>query len=382
MLITVALSARIGPLERAVGQDRLIRWHRALSPWGLWLLLAHVVLIVLGYAGLAQTGILAQLWQLVLTYQGMLGAAVAMVLLFLAGITSYRRARRRMKYETWWAVHLYTYLALLFAFQHQVQVGASFVGHPLATLWWTALWYALLAAVVWWRIGLPVVRSLRHGIRVAEVVRESHDVVSVVLEGRHLDRLPVAGGQFFQWRFLTRGEWWQAHPFSLSAVPHEHRMRITVKDLGDHSRGLAAMPMGTRVLIEGPYGRFTADAASGHKVLLIGAGVGITPLRSLLQDLDEHADVAVLLRGRDERSIPLRDELTAEVERRGGRIWEALGPRTRISITAATLRRALPDLADRDVYLCGPEDFTASLAAACREAGVPAARVHFESFVF
>jgi ferredoxin-NADP reductase len=340
------------------------------------------VLIVLGYAGLAQTGILAQLWQLVLTYQGMLGAAVAMVLLFLAGITSYRRARRRMKYETWWAVHLYTYLALLFAFQHQVQVGASFVGHPLATLWWTALWYALLAAVVWWRIGLPVVRSLRHGIRVAEVVRESHDVVSVVLEGRHLDRLPVAGGQFFQWRFLTRGEWWQAHPFSLSAVPHEHRMRITVKDLGDHSRGLAAMPMGTRVLIEGPYGRFTADAATGHKVLLIGAGVGITPLRSLLQDLDEHADVAVLLRGRDERSIPLRDELTAEVERRGGRIWEALGPRTRISITAATLRRALPDLADRDVYLCGPEDFTASLAAACREAGVPAARVHFESFVF
>jgi predicted ferric reductase len=382
MLVTVALSARIGPLERAIGQDRLIRWHRALGPWGLWLLLAHVVLIVLGYAGLAQTGILAQLWQLVLTYQGMLGAAVAMVLLFLAGITSYRRARRRMKYETWWAVHLYTYLALLFAFQHQVQVGASFVGHPLATLWWTALWYALLAAVVWWRIGLPVVRSLRHGIRVAEVVRESHDVVSVVLEGRHLDRLPVAGGQFFQWRFLTRGEWWQAHPFSLSAVPHEHRMRITVKDLGDHSRGLAAMPMGTRVLIEGPYGRFTTDAATGHKVLLIGAGVGITPLRSLLQDLDEHADVAVLLRGRDERSIPLRDELTAEVERRGGRIWEALGPRTRISITAATLRRALPDLADRDVYLCGPEDFTASLAAACREAGVPAARVHFESFVF
>lgn len=381
MLVTVALSARIGPLERAVGQDRLIRWHRALGPWGLWLLLAHVVLIVLGYAGLASTGILAQVWQLVLTYQGMLGASVAMVLLLLAGVTSYRAARRRMRYETWWAVHLYTYLALLLAFQHQVQVGASFVGHPLATLWWTALWYALLAAVVWWRIGLPVVRSLRHGLRVAEVVRESDDVVSVVLEGRRLDRLPVAGGQFFQWRFLTKGEWWQAHPFSLSHVPHEHRMRITVKDLGDSSRDLAAMPMGTRVFIEGPYGRFTADAASGHKALLIGAGVGITPLASLLQDLDEHADVAVLLRGRDEGSIPLRGELTAEVERRGGRIWEALGPRTRISITAQTLRRALPDLADRDVYVCGPEDFTASLAAACREAGVPATRIHFESFV-
>ena len=75
MAITVALSARVGPLERAIGQDRLIRWHRTLGPWGLYLLLGHVVLITVGYAGLAQTGILAQLWELVLTYQGMLGAA-------------------------------------------------------------------------------------------------------------------------------------------------------------------------------------------------------------------------------------------------------------------------------------------------------------------
>ena len=382
MIVTVALSARIGPLERAIGQDRLIRWHRRLGPYGLYLLLAHVILIVLGYAGVAQTGVLAQLWQLVLTYQGMLGAAVGTLLLFMAGVSSYRRARRRMRYETWWAVHLYTYLALLFAFQHQVQNGASFAGHPLATLWWTALWVALLAAVVLWRVVVPVVRSLRHRIRVVEVVRESRDVVSVVLEGRRLDLLPVAGGQFFQWRFLAKGRWWQAHPFSLSAVPHEHRMRITVKDLGDGSGDLAAMPAGTPVFVEGPYGRFTADAATGHAVLLVGAGVGATPLRSLLQDLDEHADVAVLLRGSDEASLVLRDEIAEEVARRGGRMWEALGPRARITISGDSLRRSLPDIAERDVFLCGPDAFTGSVAAACRAAGVPAARIHHESFAF
>ena len=382
MVVTVALSARIGPLERAVGQDRLIRWHRRLGPYGLYLLLAHVVLIVLGYAGVAQTGVLAQVWQLVLTYQGMLGATVGTALLLMAGITSYKRARRRMRYETWWAVHLYTYLALLLAFQHQVQNGASFVDRPLATLWWTALWVALLAAVLGWRVVLPVVRSLRHRIRVVEVVRESPGVVSVVLEGRRLDRLPVTGGQFFQWRFLTRGAWWQAHPFSLSHVPHEHRMRITVKDLGDHSGDLAAMPAGTPVFIEGPYGRFTADAATGHRVLLVGAGVGATPLLSLLQDLDEHADVAVLLRGSDEASLVLRDELAAEVDRRGGRLWAAVGPRDRITITAATLARSMPDLAERDVFVCGPDAFTATIAAECRAAGVPASRIHHESFAF
>ena len=325
---------------------------------------------------------LAQLWQLILTYQGMLGATVATALLFLAGITSYKRARRRFKYETWWSIHLYTYLALLFAFAHQVDNGASFVGQPLATLWWTTIWLALLAAVVWWRLALPIVRSLRHGIRVAEVVRESPDVISVVLEGRRLDRLPVAGGQFFQWRFLTRGGWWEAHPFSLSHVPHRDRMRITVKDLGDHSRDLAAMPMGTPVFIEGPYGRFTADAASSPRVLLIGAGVGVTPLRSILQDLDEHADVAVLLRARTQVDLVLRDEIADEVERRGGKFWEAVGPREKVRITASTLRRALPDIHRRDVYICGPEAFTASVAEECARAGIPADRIHFESFVF
>lgn len=382
MIVTVAMSARIGPLERAIGQDRLIRWHRRLGPYGLYLLLAHVVLIVLGYAGLADTGVLAQLWQLVLTYPGMLGATVAVLLLLMAGITSYRRARRRFRYETWWAIHLYTYLALLLAFQHQVDDGASFAGHPLQTLWWTALWIGLLGVVLGWRVLLPVVRTLRHGVRVAEVVQEAPGVVSVVLEGRRLDRLPVAGGQFFQWRFLTRGVWWQAHPFSLSHVPHEHRMRITVKDLGDHSGELTSMRVGTPVFIEGPYGRFTADAASGSKVLLVGAGVGATPLRSLLQDLDEHTDVAVLLRGSDAGSLVLREELAGEVARRGGRMWEALGPRTRVSITGDTLRRAMPDLADRDVFVCGPDDFTASVVAACRAAGVPAGHLHHESFAF
>jgi predicted ferric reductase len=382
MAVTVALSARIGPLERAVGQDRLIRWHRTLGPWGLYLLLGHVVLITIGYAGLAQTGLLAQLWDLILTYQGMLMASVGTVLLFVAGITSYTRARRRFKYETWWSIHLYTYLALLFAFPHEVDDGASFAGHSLATLWWTAIWLALLAAVVCWRFALPVVRSLRHRIRVVEVVRENADVISVVLEGRRLDRLPVAGGQFFQWRFLTKGAWWEAHPFSLSHVPHRDRMRITVKNLGDHSRDLASMRPGTAVFIEGPYGRFTADAAVNTKVLLIGAGVGVTPLVGILQDLDEHADVAVLVRARTRDDLVLSEEIAAEVGRRGGKVWEALGPRDRAKINATTLRRALPDIHQRDVFICGPESFTASVAAECRRAGIPEAHIHFESFVF
>ena len=135
------------------------------------------------------------------------------------------------------------------------------------------------------RVGLPVWRSVRHQVRVVAVTEEAPGVASIRMRGRRLDRLPVAGGQFLQWRFLRRGLWWQAHPYSLSAVPDGHELRITVKDLGDHSRGLASLEPGTRVSIEGPYGSFTADAAERERLLLVGAGVGTAPILALLQDL-------------------------------------------------------------------------------------------------
>jgi DMSO/TMAO reductase YedYZ heme-binding membrane subunit len=147
MVVVVLLVARVPPLERGIGQDRLVTWHSKLGPWPLYLLLAHVVLITVGYARQAKTGVLHQFGQLVWSYPGILAATVGSVALFAAGITSYRLARRRMAYETWWAVHLYTYLALFLSFSHQIDTGASFVGHPLARAWWTALWAGTLAVV-------------------------------------------------------------------------------------------------------------------------------------------------------------------------------------------------------------------------------------------
>jgi predicted ferric reductase len=382
MVVVVLLVARMPPLERAIGQDRLIAWHRRLGPWPLYLLLAHAVLITVGYAQQAHTGLLHQFGQLLLTYPGVLASAAGSLLLFAAGITSYRLARRRMAYETWWSVHLYTYLALLVSFSHQVDTGASFVAHPVARTWWTALWIGTLAVVVAARVLLPIWRSLRHRVRVVSVTPEGPGVVSVLLRGRRLDRLPVAGGQFLQWRFLRRGLWWQAHPYSLSAAPWRDELRITVKDLGDHSAGLAALRPGTRVAIEGPYGTFTADTVTRERLLLVGAGVGTAPVLALLQELPPEADVTVLLRASTTRDLVLREEVAAEVARRGGRLVELVGSRERVSVDAAALRRIVPDVRRRQVYLCGPDALAHRLASELKRAGVPDDHVHFESFTF
>ncbi len=319
---------------------------------------------------------------LITTFPGMLGAVVGLGLLVLAGVTSYRNVRRRMRYETWWNVHLYTYLAAAVSFPHQIATGAPFLGHPLATAFWISLWLLTAGVVLSYRIGLPIVRSLAHRLRVARVEQESPGVVSVVVRGRHLERLDVAGGQFLHWRILKPGMWWQAHPYSLSALPAGNEMRFTVKTGGDHSAALAELTPGTPVAIEGPYGAFTHHHRGTDRVLLVGAGVGATPVRAMLDDLPEHVDVVVILRGSKEHDLVLRDEIALLVGERGGRLHEVVGPRSQEPLDAQHLRRLVPDIAERDVYVCGPGGFMENLVGTARSLGVPDGRIHHEDFAF
>lgn len=382
MLVTVLLAGRLPLVERTLGHDRLLAWHRRLAPAALVLIASHGLLTLLGYAQQARTGMAAEAWILVSTLPWVLAATAGFVALAAAGVTSYRRARRRMSHETWWAVHLYTYLGLALSFPHQVVTGSSFVGRGWAQLFWIALWAGTAGAVLAFRVGLPLWRSLRHRLRVEKVVEEGPGVVSVLLRGRKLDRLPLSGGQWAHWRFGVRGLWWQAHPYSISALPADDRLRITVADLGDHSGGLRALRPGTRVAFEGPYGAFTAEPAARRGVLLVGAGVGTTPIRALLEELEPASAPVVLLRGSDARSLPLAGEIDALVRDRGGRVEYLIGPRQRVRVDGPALRRLVPDIRRREVYVCGPSGFIALVVDAAAAAGVPASQLHHETFDF
>ena len=382
LLITLLLIGRIPLIEHVVGQDKLVRVHRWFGPAILALLGSHVVALAVGYAQQVQAGPLHELWVMIISYPGILMAATAMGLLIMVAASSYRRARQKMRYETWWIVHLYAYIAAALSYTHQLSNGVPFIDHRAARAYWIALWAFTAGAVIYYRWAVPIVRSLYHRIQVVSVREEAPGVISVTMRGRHLDRLPATGGQYLQWRFLSRGIWWMAHPYSLSALPAADTVRITVKQRGSHSTWVARLQPGTRVAIEGPYGAFTHRARYTDRVLLVAAGVGATPVRAMLEDLPRHVDVVTILRGSRACDLVLRDEIAELVDVRGGQLHEVVGSRSEAPLDEAALRELVPDIAQRDVYMCGPRGFTHGLKDELRALGVPGSRIHREEFVF
>lgn len=386
VVVLLALMARVPALERGVGTDRLVRWHAMGGRYTVSLSVAHTLLIIWGYAVTAHLGVVRESTLLMTTYPDVLMATVAVGLRVTVGIVSARSARRRLSYEAWHFVHLYTYLAIALAFSHQFSTGADFRTNAQARWLWSALYVCVAATLLWYRAYLPFRSFVRHDLRVARVQPESADVVSVYLTGRDIAGLRAEPGQFFRWRFLTRGLWWAANPYSLSAAPRGSLLRITVKTSGAHSAALRHLRPGTRVLAEGPSGGFIAARRTRRKVLLLAGGVGITPLRALFEALPTApGDITLVYRTATAEDIVLRHELDDIARQRGAVVHYLVGPPRRGAsdpLSAPKLQRLIPGLRERDVFLCGPEPMMIAAAQSLRQAGVPTRHIHHESFAF
>ena len=386
-LVQLVLMSRSPWLDQVLGIDRLAAAHRWVGFACLWLLLGHGFMITIGYSLGDGTSVVGEAWTLLTTYPYVLMATVGFALFVAVAVTSVRAARRRLSYETWFGIHLYAYLAIALAFLHQLATGADFIDDPLARGFWVGLYVVAFGLVLIFRLGQPIIRSVRHDLRVANVVEEAPGVVSIYVTGRDLERLPVASGQYFLWRFLSRHGWWRAHPFSLSAAPNGQYLRTTVKALGDWSAQLQDLQIGTRVFVEGPYGILTNARRSKRGVLMVAGGVGITPLRALFEDLPVAGqDLTVIYRARSERDLVFRAELDTLASLRGATVHYLLGRRPRHGqpdpLGPAAILAAAPDVAERDVYLCGPTSMMEGVHDALRRLSVPDSQIHWERFAY
>ncbi len=387
MIISLLLSARIPFVDKAIGHDRALARHGDLGQWVLTLILAHGALLLVSYALTDHLGLISE-FRLDMETNAYVLAVLSGALFTVVAISSIVMAlRRRLPQEVWHIIHLTTYVAVIASIPHQFSMSIV-VNHGFARAYWIAM-YALTAfCLIAFRILMPLFTSLEHQLTVAHIERLSPDAVSITMTGKNLDRLDADGGQFFYWRFMTPGLWWHQHPFSLSTAPDGESLRITVRAQGRGTRVLIdRLRRGDRVWFEGPYGLFSDVVRTRSEVALIGAGAGIGPIVSVLQDTDITPGRAlVVLRASTPADLLHFHEVRNLCAARGAQLVTLVGRRSESSgwlpssAVGARLVQWAPWLSNADVYVCGPDAWTDAVVDEVRATGVPDKQIHFERF--
>jgi len=389
LFLQILFISRARWIEPAFGMDRLTRWHHLNGFVVLLLLATHVFCVTRGTAQSGGNSMGEQFRQFLSTWDDTPEALAGAVLLLIVAVLSIARARRQLGYECWHATHLLMYAALALVLGHQFELGFDLTDSRLFPIFWYAALGFVAIHLIGYRMLLPWFRFARHGFYVDSVTPESDDVCSLRIAGRHMDALRVRPGQFVIVRFLARGFRMQPHPFSVSAAFDGKHLRLSIKGLGDFTRRIPELEVGTRVVVDGPHGAFTPDRRHTDRVLLIAGGIGITPIRTLAEALLElHCDVVLLYGNRGRQGIVFERELEALAGRYPGfRVIHVLNDGTDWSgetgiIDRERIARLVPDCAQRDVFLCGPPPMMAGVLAALRTLNVPKRQVHFERFSF
>lgn len=240
--------------------------------------------------------------------------------------------------------------------------------------------------------------------RIARAIQESSTVRSLVLESADgAAKVPHLAGQHLRLRLINDGTSGSAGPlpsrtYTLSSAPEDPAYRISVKHAGAVSQRLHRLQEGELVEIQGPAGAFTIDAAQRRPAVLLAAGIGITPILSMLRHL-----VLEGVRTRQRRPAWIFHSAKTKAERafdqeiaqlvgaaegtvRSVRVlgsgqgakasddYDAIG-----RIDLDLLQACLP-LADYDFYLCGPVGFMQSLYDGLRALNIADERIHAEAF--
>jgi predicted ferric reductase len=376
------LMGRVGWLEPIFGLDRLAIFHRLNGFATLLLVLLHSGAMFTSYTLLSEdmtvVFILPYVW---------LAVIAELLLLTTVGLSLYI-VRKRLKFETWYAVHWLNYLAIAIIPFHQFVNGADLLANPAFVWYWLGLYIFTALHILIWRFGMTVWKHWRYGFKVEKVVAETPTATSVYITGKNLDKYQAKGGQFVLVRFLAHPYIWQEHPFSLSMLPSKEHLRLTIRQLGDFTNLIPQLKPGIPVWVSGPFGTFTNELQETEKVVYIAGGIGITPIRSMIEarvKAGKKDDAIMLYGNRTEADTALLPELEQLASQLNMPIHNVLSEQKAYNgekgyVDKEKIARLVPDVAERDVFLCGPPPMMAGVIAGLKELGVPEKQIHFERF--
>lgn len=385
MGLEFALCARFRAAAAPFGMDAVVQFHRQVSYVALAMILAHPVLLFVN-----DPDTLELLNVPDAPWRSRFGLAATVAVLLVIGLSVWRK-RLRISYETWQLTHsLLAVVAVTFALFHAVLVG-RYLDTPEKKGLWIVYAAALVALLVWVRLVAPLGRY-RRPWRVVRVDPERDSTWTLVIAPDGHPGFSFEPGQF-AWITVNRSPFTiTSHPFSFSSsaerAPGE--LSVSVKELGDFTRTIKDVEPGSLVYVDGPHGVLSCDRYEGPGFVMIGGGVGVTPLLSMLRTLADRGDrrpCHLFVASNDLDSLSFREEIE-ELERRLDLTVIPVLRKPPASwtgesghITTDTLQRHLPERRARYQYfVCGPTRLMDAMEDALVALDVPFEHVHTERF--
>jgi predicted ferric reductase len=384
LALQFVVSARLRWIEAPFGLDVLLRFHRTMAFVAMGLLCLHPLLVASdeGWAPLTRWQARWPLW-----------AGRLALLLLLAHATAAIFSRMlRLRYETWRRLHnTVAFLLLGLAFLHSLTLGDDFENAAAKAVW------AVLLLVAWgaWSYGRFARPRLlrRNPYRVLSVTREAPRVWTVTLEPPAGRSLHYAPGQF---QFLhphggaVPGE---EHPFSIASSPSPGGLiSLTIKESGDFTATIGRIKPGDLATVHGPFGRFShVFRPNADDLVFVAAGVGITPLMSMLRYMRDQRDarrVLLVYANRGVSDIVFRGELesiqsggfpslkTIHVLSQPPADWG--GPAGRLG--TESLRSLCGGFLGKTFFICCPPVMATGLIRGLKSAGIGPERIHADYF--
>jgi predicted ferric reductase len=383
ILTQLVLIGRISWIEQEFGHDKMNRIHRLLGYSVAFFFLFHPLFLIWGYGARNEVSFWRQFTSFLTDWEHVLLAFISF-LIFAGIITiSLPAVRRKLKYEHWYFTHLLIYVAIGLSFAHQIETAD--VSQGPALYYWVFLNILVGLVYVAYRFGRPLYRFRKHRFTIEKVVPETHDVSSVYISGRNMDSFKFKAGQFANYTFLQKGMWY-THPFSFSSDWNGKNIRISVKNVGDFTSQIPTLTPGTKVIIDGPLGVFTEKKAVKDKYLFIAGGIGITPFRSLIESLSKkEKDIVLLYGNKTPEDIVFENELKNFPHKSHVVLSHVTSDNVENKfevgrIDEEKINKFVPDVRDREIYICGPVPMMNSVLSILEKLGIPSGQIHYERF--
>lgn len=390
LLIVFTLSGRFKWLSRRIAIDTLMQVHRLIGQTALAAALVHPFLYRAARSP-AQPGDTTRVLTITHDFGTLWTGILAFVLLPTLVLLAQTRGAPNYRYEAWRWLHGLSALVIGGLLLHHVLYAGRYAAHPVIAAFWIVLSSVVAFSLLWIYVAIPLGQA-RRPWRVVDIRKAAERIWKVEIAPSGGGGLDYNAGQF---AWLNLGSSPFAHrenPFSIASAPSSGpNLAFLIKELGDSTSRIGAVPPGTIAYVDGPHGALTVAGQRAEGVGLIAGGIGIAPLIGILQDL--------ALSG-DERPCTLiyADKSPAQIVERGALEMLAAAPNVAVEIVfdrppagwagevghvdkALLARHFSPAALDTWLFvLCGPPPMLDAVETALGALGVGPERILSERF--